>query len=60
MKLSLPEGLTLKILPGSPRPIISNLQAEVIVNADNYQLLDDLKGVQWVHKHIYHKLQCSL
>jgi hypothetical protein len=35
-----------KVIFGSPPPIISNLQAEVIAEADDYQVLDDLQGIQ--------------
>ena len=47
-----------KIMFGSPPPpIILNLQAMVIAEADNRQLLDyDLEGFQWVHKHVLPKL----
>lgn len=39
--------------------IIPNLQTEVIAEADDPHLLDNLKDVQWIHKYIWPKL-CAL
>jgi hypothetical protein len=40
-----------EIIFGSSTPIIPNLQIEVIEEAGDFQLLDELKGVQWVYTH---------
>jgi len=45
-----------KIMFGSPPPMTPNLQAEVIEEAGDGQLLDDLEGLQCVYKHVWPKL----
>lgn len=40
-----------QILP-HPTPIVLNIQAEVITEFKDGQLLDYLKGVQWPHKYV--------
>jgi hypothetical protein len=44
-----------EIMFSSTIPIIPNLENEVITKSDECQLLDNLEGNQWVHKHIWHK-----
>lgn len=43
----------------TPFEVIPNLQTEVIAEAGNPHLLDNLKDVQWIHKYIWLKL-CAL
>ena len=40
----------------SPASIVLNIQAEVIAVFEDCQLLDNLKVVQWAHKHVWPKL----
>lgn len=50
-------GLTpFEILFEIPPHIVLNIQAGVTAELECHQLLDDLKGVQWGHKHVWTKL----
>lgn len=40
----------------TPLPIVLNILAEVITEFKGLQLLNNLKGVQWTHKHVWPKL----
>ncbi|KAF0875084.1 POL1 protein, partial [Crocuta crocuta] len=50
-------GLTpFEIMFGMAPPIIPNLQAQVINEFEDQRLLNDLKKIQWAHKHVWPKL----
>lgn len=51
-------GLTpFEIMFGTPPPIITNLQADLLAELDDKKLLDAIRGVQWDHKEIRTKLR---
>ncbi|KAF0884307.1 POL1 protein, partial [Crocuta crocuta] len=53
-------GLTpFEIMFGKAPPIIPRLQHEAIEEFEEARLLQDLRGLQWVHKHIWPK-PCAL
>lgn len=51
-------GLTpFEIMFGIPPPIIPNLQADLLVELDNHDLLELIRGLRQAHKDVWPKLQ---
>ena len=47
-------GLTpYEIMFGTSPPIIPNLQSNLIAEMDDWDLLDTMQSVEWVHKEIW-------